>query len=60
MFYFILYSLGLRLSEGLALTVAVAKQLHAWARSPGQTIELLLQDGRRFSVIFRMGWGAGG
>ena len=34
----------------------MAKQLHAWARSPGQTIELLLQDGRRFSVIFRMGW----
>lgn len=37
-------------------TRAVAKQLHAWARSPGQTIELLLQNGRRFSVVFRMGW----
>ena len=36
----------------------VVKQLHAWASSPGKTFELLLQDARRFTVVFRHGDGA--
>jgi hypothetical protein len=40
------------------VTRAVVKQLYTWGSTPGQTFELLLQDGRRFSVVFRHGDGA--
>lgn len=40
------------------VTRAVVKQLHEWASSPDKTFELLLQDGRRFTVAFRHGDGA--
>ena len=40
------------------VTRAAVKQLHEWASTPGKTFELLLQDGRRFTVAFRHGDGA--
>ncbi len=36
---------------------ATVNQLHEWASGPGKTFELLLHDGRGFTVVFRHGDG---